>query len=726
MKSVVLKIDGMTCSACSQGLEKYLQKQKGIIEASVNLILSTATIKYEMISIKEIEKYIEKAGFNSGGEFIGIENDCQLENIKWLIIMGVLLIILMCVSMGPMIGLFEISLFSHRNTINYGLFLLMMAILFIVYGFDILKSGIKNFFHKMPNMDTLVLLSVSASFLYSLYTLIGIMFFNFQESAVFYFESVCMVIYFVKLGRFIEVKSRHKTRDAIRKLVEITPKDAIVIKNGEEKRVALDEVSVGDHIICCSGDKIATDGVVVKGHSYVDESFITGESMPVLKEKGSLVIAGSICYDGLLEIEVQSVGRDSRISEIVKLVIQATNDKSRMKNIVARISGYFVYAIIIIALITIFYHLGKGTPLAEGINYFASVLVVACPCALGLAVPLVSVVSNGVCAKKGLFIRNSEVFERTRNIDTVIFDKTGTLTFGKLKIFKLYNYSSYSDKSLLNLVGNIESNANHPIKTAFKITKRLEVNHFENIVGVGVKAFVNDQKYFLGNVKILKEAKVFNDKQDDYDNLIADGCTIIYVLENDKIIGLIGIKDVVREESFLVIDKLKRQKIDVLLLSGDNVETANLIAQQLKIPKDKVMADVLPNEKAEIITSLIKKGHQVMMVGDGVNDALSLVKATVGVSVNDGCDIAMDAADVILMNNNMQNIVDLLEISKQSYRVICQNLFWTFLYNECMIPVAMGFFKDFGLTINPMIASIMMTFSSLTVVINSLRLGRMK
>ena len=725
MKKIVLKIGGMTCSACSSGLEKYLNKQEGVKEATVNLVLSIATVYYENITVKDIERYIKEAGFTSLGEFKGIEDKVTNKNDKIkLILLGLLIIFMMYISMGNMLNLPSIPYLNHNYPLILSTTMLIITFVYLIYGLDIIKSGIKNLLHKMPNMDTLVMFSVIFSFLYSLYNYINILGGNNTLLHNLYFESTCMVIYFIKLGRVIEDSSKDKTKDAIRKLVQITPSYAIVKKNDKELKVTIDEVEVGDTLICKQGEKIAVDGIVTKGKTYVNESFITGESAPVLKEKGSTVIAGSISYDGLIEYTAKKIGRDSTISEIVKLVVESTNTKTKIQRLADKVSGIFVPIILIIAFLTFIIQLIIGLPLNEALIHMVTVLVVACPCALGLAVPLVVVVSNGICAKKGLFLRNSEVLEKARTIDTVIFDKTGTLTYGNLKIFKTYNYSNYKDNDLINIVSNIEKNSSHPISTAFKVKKKLVVTDFKTINGKGIKANINNKEYYLGNNTLLKDLKIKDSHEEDYNNLINNGCSIIYVIEEGIVIGLIGVKDIVRDNIKDVIKKFSDNNIEVIMLTGDNEVTANIIARELGITK--VISNVLPKKKASTIKDLVSKGRKVIMVGDGINDAPALVNATIGISVNDGTDVAMDSANVILMNNDISNILDLIKISKKAYLIIKENLFWAFFYNLLMIPIAIGLLENYGISMSPMFASIAMTISSLTVVLNSLRLSKMK
>ena len=725
MKKIVLKIGGMTCSACSSGLEKYLNKQAGVKNANVNLVLSIATIEYENISKKTIEIYIKEAGFESLGEFKGIDDveTNKSDKVK-LIFLGILILFVTYISMGHMLNLPDILFVNHNYPVILASIMLLAAFIFLWYGYDILKNGIKNLLHKMPNMDTLVMFSVLFSFIYSLYGYINIIFGAKDYLGNLYFESTCMVIYFIKLGRFIEDISKNKTKDAIKKLVTITPKTATIKMKSKEKIVSIDEIKKEDLLICKPGDKIAVDGIVESGKTYVDESFITGESIPVLKEKGSKVIAGSISYDGYIEYRAKKIGKESTISEIVKMVIEATNTKSKIQKLADKISGYFVPIILIISVLTFVIQMIYGLPIEKALIHMVTVLVVACPCALGLAVPLVVVVSNGLCAKKGLFLRNSETLEKARNIDTVVFDKTGTLTFGKLNIFQFYNYSKYNDDNLLNIVANIEKKSSHPISTAFMIGKKLEVRNFKTLSGIGIYGKINKNEYYLGNDKLLTKLKIKNHNIKDYDYLVRNGCSIIYIVENKSVIGLLGVRDIIRTNIKDVIHKFYNNNIEVIMLTGDNEVTAKIIANELGIRK--VIANVLPKDKAKHIKQLTENGKKVIMVGDGINDAPALVNATIGISVNDGTDVAMDSADVILMNNDINNIIDLIAISKQSYKVIKQNLFWAFFYNICMIPIAMGLFSNIGISMTPMFGSIAMIFSSLTVVLNSLRFGKVK
>lgn len=725
MKKIVLRIGGMTCSACSSGLEKYLSRQEGVSSASVNLVLSLATIEYENLSKKDLERFVKEAGFQSLGEFKGVEDlESKKEDKTKYIVLGILILIMMYLGMGEMLGLPTIPFLNMDYPVLLSSVLLLITIVYLIFGFDILKSGFTNLIHRMPNMDTLVLFSVFFSLVYSLFGYVQIILGNLSYMHHLYFESAAMVLYFVKLGRYIESFSKDQTKSAIRKLVQITPSKAI-LKDGEKlTEVTIDEVSTGDTLVCRAGDKVAVDGTVTSGKTYVDESFITGESAPVLKTFGSKVIAGSICYDGYIEYSAEKIGKESTISEIVTMVVDATNTKSKVQKMADRISGYFVPIILAIAIVTFILSYLLGCSFSVSFTHFVTVLVVACPCALGLAVPLVVVVSNGLCAEKGLFLRNGEVLERAKTIDTIVLDKTGTLTQGKLRVYEFQNDSNLSDAEFLNVVANLESFSSHPIHTAFDVTKKLDVSHFEELSGMGILAKINDDEYYLGNHNILTRLKLKNRYQTKEDNYSKAGCSIIYVVQNKKLIGIIGVKDTVREESKEAIREFMRRGIDVVMLTGDHEGVANQIAKEVGIRH--VISDVLPKEKASYIEKLKQDGKHVIMVGDGINDAPALVASSIGISINQGTDVAMDSADVILMNNNLSNIIDFIDISKRSYHIIWQNLFWAFFYNALMIPIAAGLLSPLGITMNPMVASIAMTISSLTVVMNSLRLRRWK
>ena len=734
MKKVILKIDGMTCSACSNGLEKYLNKQEGIQNASVNLVMSNALIEYDekKLNLEQLETFVKKAGFKSLGLYDNkTEEDKNKGEKTKFIIFGVLAVILLYISMGHMVGMPIFDFLNmHKSPINYTIVLLILTLGFIYYGFDILKNGYKNLIHKTPNMDTLVSIGVISSMAYSLYSMVMIFQGKHEYVEYLYFESAAIVIFFIKLGRYLDGISKDKTKEAIQKLVQITPNKAIVKVDGKEKEVTIDEIKKGDIVVSHAGDRISVDGEIVSGKAHLDESFITGESKPSSKTIGNKVIAGSINYDGYLEYKAEKIGRDSTISQIVRLVVEATNTKAPIAKIADKVSGYFVPAVIIIAVLTFIGYLVLGFPFNEAISAFVTILVVACPCALGLATPLAIVVSEGTCANEGILVKKSEILENAEKINTIVFDKTGTLTYGTLKIAKIINYSNIEEKELMQYVGSLEAKSTHPISKAFeqylkenKISN-LEVKEFENISGYGIKGVVSDKEIILGNAKILTYFNIENKYQEDEILLSKEGNSIIYVVQNKEVIAIIGVNDIVRENAKQVIEKLNKNNIQTIMLTGDNEETAKIIAEKIGITD--VIANVVPSEKADIIKKLKSENKKVMMCGDGINDSPALANADIGVSVNSGTDIAMDSSDVILMKNDLSKILDLINISKHTIKNIKQNLFWAFFYNSLMIPVSMGLLRPWGISINPMFAGFAMVISSLTVILNSLRLKKVK
>lgn len=769
MKKVLLKIDGMTCSACSSGLEKYLNKQYGIINATVNLVMNNASVEYDenKLDIPQIEKFVQKAGFES----LGIDNFQKEEKKKsrekyklWGF--TAIAILTLYIAMGHMVGLPEFPFLSmHSYPINYTIALLILSIISIIMGWDILKNGYKNLIHKTANMDTLVGLGVLSSFLYSIYGTYMIFTGHHEYVENLYFESVVIILFFIHIGRYVEARNKDKTKEAIQSLMMITPNKATILKNGKEKQVTLDEIVKGDIVICRPGEKIAVDGEVIEGITHIDESFVTGESVPSKKEVGSKVIAGSINYEGTIKYKAEKIGKESTVSEIVRMVVEATNTKAPIAKIADKISGYFVPAIIIIAILSVIVWLIIGQTPAFTINVFITVLVVACPCSLGLATPLAIVVSSGVASREGILIKNSESLENAHKVKTIVFDKTGTLTKGKLSVSKMFNYERLcgveidTNAEILKVVASIENKSEHPIARGivdFAKENNIaigEVQNFKNIEGYGVSAEWNNTKYLIGNSKLMKENSIdISDAIHDEEELENDGNSILFIAEeiknkgheNDKkeikstenleekenrtfthqqfkLIALIGVKDIIKDNAYDVINKLHNQNIDVVMLTGDNEKTAESIAEKIGIAN--VIANVLPKEKAEKIKEL-KQNGLVMMCGDGINDSVSLVTADIGVAVGSGTDIAMDSSDVVLMQDDLEKIPELMDISRRTIRNIKQNLFWAFFYNICMIPIAMGIFSIWGLTMNPMFASLAMTLSSITVTLNSLRLRR--
>lgn len=731
MKKIILKIEGMTCSACSSSLEKYLLKQEGIDDALVNLVMSSASITYEdNITIEDLNRFVSEAGFKSLGLYN--ENEDKDNNkTKYFVVNGILALLILYISMSHMIHLPVIPFLHMINyPVNYSVCLFIFSLYFIYFGRDIIISGIKNIKYKSPNMDTLVTLGVVSSFIFSTFNMIMILKGNNEYVENLYFESVCIILYLIKFGRYIDGISKEKTKDAIKGLVTITPNKAILFINNKEKKVSIDEVKKGDILIVKPGNRFAVDGVIVKGNAHIDESFISGESIPIKKSINDKVVAGSINLDGEVLYKAENIGRDSTISEIVRLVVEATNTKAPIARIADKVSGIFVPVVIFIALLTLIIHLILGASFNESIVYFITILVCACPCALGLATPLAIVVSEGLCAKNGILVKKSEILENVNKIDVIVFDKTGTLTYGNLRISKIINKSNYSDNDLIEIVSSLENKTAHPIASSFKEysktnnLKSLDVDDFKNIAGIGLSGTINDKSYLIGNNKLFDKYKINNNMLREEKKLSLDGNSIVYVIEDKKVIGLIGVKDIIRDNAKDVINKLKNIDKRIIMLTGDNEITADIIAKSIGIKE--VIANVSPKDKSNKIKELKNKGFKVMMVGDGINDAPSLSLADIGVSLNSAIDIAADSAGVILMRNDLNSIYNLFDIGKRTLGNIKENLFWAFFYNACMIPISCGLFKFINITMNPMIAGLAMTLSSFTVIINALRLKRWK
>lgn len=712
MKKIVLNIEGMTCSACSNGLEKYLNKQEGVISASVNLVMATALIEYEdNLSVKDLNRFVKEAGFKSLGEK---KEEKKSNELGKLIIFAILGIILMYISMGQMINLPTPKILNVMESPRiYAITLMMLSLLFIFYGFDIIKNGIKNIIHKMPNMDSLVGVGVIVNFVYSLWNTIQVFMGNTSLVHHLYFESSAIIILFVKIGRYIDKKNKDKAVDTIKNLVTIIPKNGTILKAGKELQVTINEIEKGDTVISKPGEKIAVDGTVINGKTHTDESFITGESKPVSKKVGDTVIAGSINYDGYIEYRAEKIGRDSSISNIVKMVVEATNTKAPIARIADKISGYFVPAIFIIALISFILNFVITKDINQSILALVSVLVVACPCALGLATPLAMVVAIGNCSRRGILVKSSETLEAINKVDTIVFDKTGTLTTGKMSIADgVYN------EVTLKILKSLEKNSNHPLaKSIYNNEKDIfEVQDFEEVPGLGVKGIINGKQYYAGNYKYVEKMNVENKLKDNEAVFASKGESIVYLFDEKETVLIIGLADTIKKDIIDTIKNLEKLDKKIIMLTGDNEKTARAIAKQIGI--ENIISNVNPEQKLDKIKEL-NKNNNVAMIGDGINDSPSLKAATVGISVENGTDISADSADVILLNENMDNIVKIFDLGKRTIRIIKENLFWALFYNVCMIPLATGLLP---IALNPMIASLAMTLSSLTVVLNSLRL----
>ena len=716
MKNIILNVGGMTCSGCSAGLEKYLNKQDGIFSASVNLVLATVKIEYDenLLDVNKLNKFIGEAGFTSYGEEYN-KNKRRPERLV-LLIYTVLTILLMYISMGNMFKITMPNIINmHFNPIIYSISLAAITFLYFIYGFDIIKSGIKNLVHRMPNMDSLIMIGVIVNYLYSLFNMILVFKGDMNGLHHLYFEASAMTILFVKIGRFIDKNNRIKATDAVRGLVSVTPKKAVKLVDGEEKTVTINEISKGDIIVCRPGEKIAVDGIVRKGRTNINEALITGESKPVHKEVGDEVIAGSINCNGYIEYEAVRIGRETNISNIVKMVVEATNSKTEIQKFVDKVSGIFVPVIFILAVLASILNFVIIKDISIAVNVFVTVLVVACPCALGIATPLAMVVSIGKLSRNGIFIKSSESLEILNGIKNIVFDKTGTLTNGKFSVVD----KNISDENM-QILQNIEFNSKHPIAQSiceFSDFNKIEVTNFREIEGYGLQADIGNITYYVGSSKFVKEQCINNIYENDEERFLSKGYTIVYLFNNDGVLGIVGLADTVKDGVKELIQELKNMNKNIYMLTGDNEAAAKIIANEIGI--DNVESNLTPKQKLVYVSNMNDDTNSVMMVGDGINDSPSLKAAAIGVSVEGGSDISADSSDIILMNSNIGIISLLLKVGKKTNRIIKQNLFWAVFYNCLMIVIATGLLP---IHINPMIASMAMMMSSLMVVFNSLRL----
>ena len=730
MKKVLIKVDGMTCAGCASGLEKTLNSKEGIIKADVNLVMCNASIEYDerVINLDNINSFIKEAGFKSLGEdkFDIEKKKLKKERVN-LIITIVLGVILMYISMGHMVNL-KVPFFDiNDNPKWYAVILMVLSTLIISLSYKVIVNGIKRLIHKTPNMDTLISVGVITSYIYSMYFFVLTLAGNTMNVHKLYFESAAMIIVFTKIGRYIDGKSKIRTKEAIAKLMSITPNVAFLSRDGKIVKVTIDEIKKGDIVIARPGEKIAVDGTVTNGNTHIDESFITGESIPKAKKKDDKVVAGSINLDGYIEYVAEKIGKDSTVSEIVKMVVNAVNSKAPIANFADKVSYYFVPAIICISILSFITWLILGASFSFALNIFMSVLVIACPCALGLATPIAVAIATGSLVKKGMLIKNSKVLESVNKIDTIVFDKTGTITEGNLSISNIYRYDSLSENGILQIVGAMEKKSEHPIAKAIvnrcndleiKLTKIKDV---QNIAGYGVKTEYNGKEQIVGSKNLMLENNVSLEKVNEKE-IYQAGNVVIFISIGGILVSIIELKDKIKEEAKEVISKLKSKKIEVVMLTGDNENTARKVADEIGM--DNVISGVLPKGKTKKIENLKKAGKNVMMVGDGINDAPSLALADIGVSLEGATDIAIDSSDVVIMNNDLSKIVTLLKASKKALKIIKENLFFAFIYNIIMIPVAAGVMYSTGILLNPMYAALAMTISSVTVVLNSLRLKK--
>lgn len=739
-------ITGMTCSACSAHVYKAVSKLDGVKDVNVNLLSNNMVVEYDdNIKPSDIITAVVDAGYGAqvasqnksdnkkvNKEQIN-ESDLMYERLKYSFIFFIPVLYL---SMGPMMHLPNLPILQgYENSLNYAftLFLLTIPIVFINRAFFI--KGYKALIHKAPNMDTLVALGAFSAMIYGIFAIYRIGYglavsdheLVMKYSHSLYFESAATILTLITLGKYLEAKSKKKTSKALEKLMDLTPKTAIIERDGKEYTVLVDEVKAGDIVIVKPGGSIAVDGEIIEGNTTIDQSSITGESMPVEKSVGDKVISATINKTGYIKYRALKVGKDTTISQIIALVEEAANSKAPISKLADKISGIFVPIVITIAIISAVFWLYMGMSFEFALSIAISVLVISCPCALGLATPVAIMVGTGRGAENGILIKSAESLEAAHSINAIAIDKTGTITEGKMTVKSVEVYK-YDENTILQTAYTLEKSSAHPIakaivnkceKLGFDVFSATDFNFYN---GLGISCIINGKKYSCGSAKFMTSLAIeYKNKQKNIDNTSAP----IYLAEENELIGIINVSDKIKETSIEAVKKFKESNIEVYMLTGDNKQSAEYTAFQAGI--ENVYAELMPQDKEEIIRQLQEKGKKVAMVGDGINDAPALMRSDLGIAIGAGTDVAIQSADIVLINNNLLDAVTSVKLSKAVLKNIKMNLFWAFFYNIIGIPVAAGvFYLSYGLTLNPMIAAAAMSFSSVFVVTNALRLRNFK
>ncbi|HFV2978796.1 TPA: heavy metal translocating P-type ATPase [Streptococcus agalactiae] len=735
-------IDGMTCASCALTIEKAVNKLDHVDSAVVNLATEKMTVTFDdtTLSPNVIEECVSESGYEAS-LFKEETSKSQSERHQLAIekmwhrfwMSAVATIPLLYISMGPMINLWLPSfLMPDKGPLNYGMIQLLLTLPVMYFGRIFYQNGFKALFKRHPNMDSLVAIATTAAFIYSLYGLYEILQGDIHYAHQLYFESVAVILTLITLGKYFEILSKGRTSASIEKLLTLSAKEARVIKDGEDYMVPLDKVKIGETILVKPGEKIPLDGHVVAGESSIDESMLTGESIPVEKKVGSKVYGASINGQGSLTIFVEKEAGGSLLSQIINLVEAAQTSKAPIANLADKVSGVFVPFVIVIAILSgLSWYLILGQSFAFSLKIMIAVLVIACPCALGLATPTAIMVASGKAAENGILFKGGEVLEKAHHIDTIVFDKTGTLTKGKPEVVAIKTYGGDKEE-FLGQVASVEKLSNHPLsqtivnKAKVKELPLREVMAFKNILGYGLSATINGKTMLVGNANLMTKNDVNLDlAKADIEIAQEEAQTVVYVSENGVLSGLITLTDQLKTDSQETVKQLQRLGFNLVLLTGDNKASADAIAQKLGITT--VVSEVLPDQKANVILELKEKGGQIAMVGDGINDAPALASSDVGISMSSGTDIAIESADIVLMKPELTDLLKAMTISKQTIQIIKENLFWAFFYNVLAIPVAMGVLHLFGgPLLNPMLAGLAMAFSSVSVVLNALRLKVLK
>lgn len=746
---------GMTCASCSANVEKSVKKSLGVKSVDVNLLSNTMVVDYDntITNNENIIKAVENAGYNASifakdkGSSAKAEKpvhsvENEIKEMKMRVIVSfILLLPLMYISMGHMMNLpMPMWLHGEQNAISFAFMQFLLTLPIVYVNKKYFQVGFKTLFRGTPNMDSLIAIGSTAALIYGVFAIFRIGYglghndldIVSEYSMDLYFESAAMILALITLGKFLEARSKGKTSEAITKLMDLAPKTATVIRNNKEQEIPIEDVVIDDIVVVRPGQSVPVDGIIVEGRSAIDQSALTGESIPVEKNIGDKVIAATINKSGFFKFKAQKVGNDTTLAQIIQLVEDASSSKAPIAKLADKISGIFVPIVIVIAVISTITWLILGYSFEFALSIGIAVLVISCPCALGLATPVAIMVGTGKGASNGILIKSAEALEISHSINTVVLDKTGTITEGKPKVTDIIITGNLSENELMDIAATIEKPSEHPLSEAivekskeFNITPK-DTDSFNAISGRGIIAVIEEKEYIAGNLALMNENHIdINKYKEISDKLAEEGKTPLYFADNQELLGIIAVADVVKPTSFSAIESFKKMGIDVVMLTGDNKRTAEAIRKSLNI--DKVIAEVLPQDKEREIRNIQESGKKVAMIGDGINDAPALARADVGIAIGAGTDVAIESADIVLMKSDLRDAVTAIQLSKAVIKNIKQNLFWAFFYNSVGIPLAAGvFYLALGWKLSPMFGAAAMSLSSVSVVSNALRLKMFK
>ncbi len=742
MNKIVINVEGMHCAACSAAVEKSINRLQGVDDVSVNLTAGNALIYFDenTVDITQIIEAVNNAGFkaslpeNKERKEVREQNETTAKKAKRRLLFSVIFAIpLFYLSMGHMLGapLFD-YINPEFNPVNYALAQLVFCVPVLISGSEIFKNALNAAIHKNVNMDTLIAMGSAVSFFYSIYSLIKIIGGDSSYVHQLYFESAGMILTFILIGRYLETASKKKTNSAIEKLLDLSPETALIAVDGKEKEVSSSSLKIGDIVIVKSGMTIPVDGKIICGYCTADESMLTGESLPVEKKEGDNVFGGTINTNGYITFEVTANIHSSAPAKIAECVSLAQTTKAPIANLANKIASIFVPSVLAIATTSAFAWLIAGETPDFALRILVCVLVIACPCSLGLATPTALTVSMGSGASKGILVKNGEAIQRISEIDTVIFDKTGTVTKGKPEVTDFICFNGFDKNNVLSLIGCAESKSEHPLAKSIvdyclnKNSDLIECDRFDSFAGMGIECIINNNLVCCGNDKLMIKNNVDLSESAEFIKKMSElGKTIIFISVNGSLAGALALSDSLKDGCEEAINKINSLGINTIMLTGDNKKSAESIAKQAGI--QKVFSELMPDEKLSVVNELKNDGRKVIMVGDGINDAPSLTAADVGIAVSTGTDIAIESADIVLIGGDIKEVATAINIGKRTMKIIKQNLFWAFAYNCICIPVAAGILCLFGgPLLNPMIGAAAMSLSSISVVTNSLRLRKIK